>query len=69
MFLSFCLLILCIIALFTKDNHRLYEKRNLTDLVKWIAAIAVVISHLCTFYTQSLSNRSIISTSSSHLYS
>ena len=53
MFLSFCLLILCIIALFTKDNHRLYEKRNLTDLVKWIAAIAVVISHLCTFYMHS----------------
>lgn len=53
MFLSFCLLILCIIALFTKDNHRLYEKRNLTDLVKWIAAIAVVISHLYTFYMHS----------------
>ena len=53
MFLSFCLLILCIIALFTKDNHRLYEKRNLTDLVKWIAALAVVISHLCTFYMHS----------------
>lgn len=50
MFLSFCLLLFCIAALFSKDNYRLYEKRNLTDVIKWIAAIAVVISHLFTFY-------------------
>lgn len=50
MFLSFCLFLLCIVALFTKNNHQLCEKRNLTEMVKWIAAITVVISHLCTFY-------------------
>lgn len=50
MFLSFCLLLLCITASVTNDNHRLYEKRNLTDVVKWIAAVAVVINHLCIFY-------------------
>ena len=33
MFLSFCLLLLCITASVTNDNHRLYEKRNLTDVV------------------------------------
>jgi hypothetical protein len=50
MFLSFILLLLCIIARHQRSNRRLCEKRNLTDLVKLIAAIAVVVCHLFTFY-------------------
>ena len=50
MFLSFILLLLCIIAQHQRSNRRLCEKRNLTDLVKLIAAIAVVVCHLFTFY-------------------
>lgn len=53
LYASFCLLLLCIAALVTNDNHRLYEKRNLTDIVKWVAAVAVVIYHLCIFYMHS----------------
>lgn len=49
MFLSFILLLLCIIARHQRSNRRLCEKRNLTDLVKLIAAIAVVV-YLFTFY-------------------
>lgn len=50
MFLSFILLLLCIIAQHQHSNRRLCEKRNLTDSVKMIAAIAVVVCHLFTFY-------------------
>lgn len=50
MFLSFILLLLCIIAQHQHSNRRLCEKRNLTDSVKMIAAIAVVVYHLFTFY-------------------
>jgi|GEM_PF-4175497 hypothetical protein len=42
MFLSFCLLLLCITASVTNDNHRLYEKRNLTDVVKGITNMRVL---------------------------
>lgn len=50
MFLSFILLLLCIIAQHQHSNRRLCEKRNLTDSVKMIAAIAVVVCPLFTFY-------------------
>ncbi|MCE8568610.1 MULTISPECIES: acyltransferase family protein [Bacteroides] len=50
MFLSFILLLLCIIAQHQHSNRRLCEKHNLTDSVKMIAAIAVVVCHLFTFY-------------------
>lgn len=50
MLLCALLLLLCIIAQRQHGNRRLCEKRNLTDLIKWIAALAVVVCHLSGFY-------------------
>lgn len=45
------LLLLCIKAYSAKNVSYLYEKKNLTTFVKYIAAIGVIISHLTGFHS------------------
>lgn len=49
MAISILTLILCILALRCKDGRHIYEKRELTDMIKYIAALLVVNGHLFSF--------------------
>lgn len=46
MVVSILTLILCILVLHCKDRRHIYEKRELTDIIKYIAPLLVVNGHL-----------------------
>lgn len=49
MVVSILTLILCILVLHCKDRRHIYEKRELTDIIKYIAPLLVVNGHLFLF--------------------